>query len=173
VFDRSALIPVRLMMGVTTRSSVCMKFARSCVEPPMGSMKAAWSLAFTSGIARMVLISRFMRCTMAPGVLLGAISAIQARFSIPGRPASFIVGISGISALRWAVDTASARSLPLLTCGMTATPGTQANCTSPCSTASTDSGEDAYGMCTANVSVLTVSSSTPSCDRLPTPVDEK
>ena len=28
-------------------------------------------------------------------------------------------------------------------------------------------------MCTAKVSVLALSSSTPSCDRLPTPVDEK
>ena len=34
-------------------------------------------------------------------------------------------------ALRFAVDTASGRSLPAFTCGITAIAGTQANCTSP------------------------------------------
>ena len=114
-----------------------------------------------------------MRSTISFGVDAGAITAIQAMFSISGSPASFIVGISGVSALRLAVETASGRSLPALTCGITATAGTQANCTSPCSSARIASGDEAYGMCTAKVSVLALSSSTPSCDRLPTPVEEK
>ena len=54
-----------------------------------------------------------------------------------------MVGMSGVSWLRCAVETASVRSLPALTCGITATAGTQANCTSPCSTARIASGDDA------------------------------
>ena len=109
----------------------------------MGSMYWAWSFSLTSGMASTALISWFMRRTISVGVLAGAITAIQARFSISGRPASFMVGMSGMSWLRLAVDTARARILPALTWGITATAGTQANCTSPCRMARMDSGEAA------------------------------
>ena len=140
-FHRS--MPVRLITGVIVRSSCCMKRARSCGEPPIGSMYCECIFSLVSGIASTALISRFMRCTISSGVAAGAMIAIQARFSISGRPASFMVGMSGVSALRLAVDTASVRSLPALTCGSTATAGTQANCTSPCRMARIASGDDA------------------------------
>jgi hypothetical protein len=102
-----------------------MKLRRSSVEPPTGSMNWPASFSLTSGSSSAALISLFRRSTISVGVDAGAITAIQAMFSISGSPASFIVGISGVSALRLAVETASGRSLPALTCGITATAGTQ------------------------------------------------
>ena len=75
--------------------------------------------------------------------MAGAKIANQVLASKPGKPDSAIVGNSGASLLRLALVTAMALSLPALACGITATGGTQANCTSPCMMASTASGDEA------------------------------
>ena len=108
----------------------------------MGSMYCECMRSRTSGSASTALISRFRRPITSDGVPAGARMAIQATASTSGKPASFRVGTSGISALRVPVDTASAFRRPARTCGITATAGTQLNWTSPCSTAVIAAGDE-------------------------------
>ena len=55
----------------------------------------------------------------------------QALISTPGTPASAMVGTSGSCGLRAALKTASARTLPLLMCGITEDAVSKAICTWP------------------------------------------
>ena len=64
-----------------------------------------------------LLISLFRRAITSRGVPAGANIAIHAAASKPGTPDSATVGMSGAPVLRLMRDTASARSLPLRTCG--------------------------------------------------------
>ena len=74
----------------------------------------------TSGSARALLTSAFRRSTTSPGVPAGATRPYHWSASKPGQPLSATVGTSGRAANRAGLDTASARSRPLLMCGSTA-----------------------------------------------------
>ncbi len=55
--------------------------------------------------------------TIRSGVPPGTITAVQFSTSSAGMPASLVVGTSGSAGWRATLAIASARSLPLLTCG--------------------------------------------------------
>ena len=60
------------------------------------------------------------RCSTAGGVPAGAIRAFHSEISQSLTPASAMVGTSGAAGERWALVTASARTLPPRACGRAA-----------------------------------------------------
>ena len=71
--------------------------------------------------------------TMGIGVPAGAIRANQVPATTSATPASASVGTSGRSGMRVGTVTASARRLPVATCGMAAGVSTNANAVCPLS----------------------------------------
>ena len=71
------------------------------------------------------------------GVPAGARSPIHEAYSKPFRPDSDTVGTAGAAAERRAVDTASARSLAVFTCGRAVVIVAKLTCTSPLISATT------------------------------------
>ena len=94
--------------------------------------------------------------------------------SKPGSPASAIVGSSGASFERCAVVTASAFSLPALTCAIALARLSNMNCVSPASSACVAGAPPLYGTWTMSVPVSTLNSSParwPALPLLPEPND--
>ena len=91
--------------------------ARSCGEPPPGSIPCAASLARVSGSARKRIVAALSFSITSAGVPAGTINAYHDTASNFGTPCSAIVGSSGKSGERFWLATPSARSLPLLTKG--------------------------------------------------------
>ena len=75
--------------------------------------------------------------TSARGVLIGTLTPFQPTISISGKPTSVIVGTSGTAGERLGLVIASARSLPLCTCGTAPCAMTNIICTWPASTSVT------------------------------------
>ena len=72
---------------------------------------------FISGSASAALASALTLATIAAGVVAGTITPVQLVIVSCGNPSSAVVGTSGSSGWRSLLVTASARSLPLFTCG--------------------------------------------------------
>ena len=72
------------------------------------------------GAATAAWVSALALRMMSGGVFAGAKSAYHEDTSNPGTPDSAMVGNSGIAGMRFALVTASARSLPALMSGITA-----------------------------------------------------
>src|ERR1700686_1939147 len=72
--------------------------------------------AMTSSVFNAALISRDSAATISGGVPAGASRPNQTLVSKPGRPASAMVGTSGVIAARLDCATASATSSPDCTC---------------------------------------------------------
>ncbi|MNT58044.1 hypothetical protein D3C72_1954580 [compost metagenome] len=94
----------------------------------------------------------------------------QALISTPGTPASAIVGTSGSWALRLALSTASARTLPLLMCGITDDAVSNAICTCPPIRSTMAGPLPRYGMCVIRTPVASLNSSAAMCCVLPEPL---
>src|SRR5688572_12665446 len=84
-----------------------------------------------SGESRTRPTSRYRRSSTGRGVPTGATMPHQLLTSKPGTPASAMVGTSGIAALRFALLTPSALSLPERMCGTICTRLPRLNCTWP------------------------------------------
>ena len=85
----------------------------------------------TSGSLKIARTSLFRSATISGGVPAGATIICQAADSKPAMPASCMVGTSGVAGERFAVDTASARSLPSRICGTTDGPSPNSTCSRP------------------------------------------
>ena len=83
------------------------------------------SFSFTPGSASALRTSALILVTMSAGTPVGPHTPNHSGESAPFTPASPVVGTSGSVGLRFAVLTASGRSLPLLMCGMPAEIGDQ------------------------------------------------
>ena len=79
--------------------------------------------------------------------------------------------MSGASALRLALVTASARSLPSLTCGMPVTNESNNTSTLPLTKSGIASAVPRYGMCKINVSDSALKYSVVKCTMVPLPLD--
>src|SRR4051812_32189335 len=101
----------------------------------MTSSPCANNAAFTSGSASTLAVSALIRVTTAGGVPAGASKPNHDSISKPGSAASATVGTSGNMSERFGVETASARTLPLLICGCTPVTVTNSTETSPASNA--------------------------------------
>jgi hypothetical protein len=91
--------------------------AKSAGEPESGWAPRSASRALILRTARPALISLLSLLTMSTGVLLGAPMPNYTLASKPGKN-SLTVGMSGSTSERFAVVTASARSLPVRTCSI-------------------------------------------------------
>ena len=95
---------------------------------------------------RILTISVLSLSTIGFGVPFGAYTACHDTISKFLTPASAIVGVSGDSAVRFAVVTASSRSLPALTSGRPAVSWSNMNVTWPPATSWNACGVPLYGM---------------------------
>ena len=86
-----------------------------------------------SGSFSTATMSRFSCVTMAGGVRAGTTTPYQVLPSNPTTPDSATVGTSGISLLRCALETASARSRPALMCAREVAGTMKNSCTWPLS----------------------------------------
>ena len=84
-----------------------------------------------NGFKRSPVLSLLSITTIAFGVPCGATSPVHWFTSKPAKPLSAIVGIAGNCGERGRVVTASARSLPALTCGKATGTLANINCTLP------------------------------------------
>jgi hypothetical protein len=101
---------------IASRLTSAARKAAACAGVPAPGSAPSWAKrALTSGCTRIRPTSACIFSRTAGGVFAGASSTNQAEKSYPGTPDSAIVGNSGASAERFAVLTASARSLPVFT----------------------------------------------------------
>src|SRR3954465_1053118 len=106
-----------------------------------------------SGDCTHFAIAALSAVTIGWGVPAGPASVNHVYDSNPGRPDSAIVGISGTTALRFTLDTPSARMRPDLTCG--SSDGIEPNMTSTCPpiNSGTVNALPLYGTCSMFVPV--------------------
>ena len=106
------------------------------------------------GVSRGAEMALLATSLMARGVRAGANTLYHAITSYPGTPDSATVGISGAISARFALLTASARSLPLRACGRMPVITLKVPCTSPPITAVTAGLPPLYGTCSRSIWVM-------------------
>ena len=79
--------------------------------------------------------------------------------------------MSGNSAKRFGVVTATGRSLPALICAFSGCMTAKSMCVSPCTVAITAGGEPLNGTCTTSMPAIDFRSSIPMFDELPLPTE--
>src|SRR5258708_21084727 len=104
---------------------------QTCALPISGSADSPRSRSWTSGALMARMTSSWSFFTIGAGVAAGRNKPLNSPTSTPGTPASAIVGTSGISVLRLAEVTASARTWPDLIGPATAGESPMVNRTSP------------------------------------------
>ena len=134
-------------------------------------MYCSFSFSRTSGSARIWTSSSCRRLTIASGVFAGTTKPIQASAWMSLRPLSASVGSSGNAPERLPVATASALTLPALTCGITAAAGSTATSALPERSAVTAGPDPAYGTWTTLVPLFVASASIARCEIVPAPID--
>src|SRR6266699_2639308 len=112
-------MPASRMTFLHFAASVLNCAAHSSGALPIGSNPSVAIRSFMSGSAMILTISPWSSAMISLGVRAGTITANHASPSMSGYPASAIVGTSGSACNRVLLATASARSLPSLTCGTT------------------------------------------------------
>src|SRR5205807_2581351 len=110
------LRPVDLITSAHTAVSAAISAANSSGVLPSGSAPYCSSRAMNCGSLTARPISAAILFTMSFGVPAGAISPFQVSTLKPGKPDSATLGTSGICGARWAPDTASRRTAPLVAC---------------------------------------------------------
>ena len=126
------------------------------------SKPAFASVAFTVGLSMILRSSVLSRAMNSGGVPAGANRPAHESMSKPLTPASSIVGSSGKSAERLIRVSASARSVPALTCGIPVERSANIIETRPASTSLSAGGTLLYGTCSMSISAhcLSVSPAT-------------
>ena len=125
----------------------------------------------TSGVPRTATVSACIRRTTGSGVPAGASSPSQYSTVKPGRPASATVGSAGISGVRRALVTASARSRPASTCGSTGGRPIEPRAMRPASRSVSCGPPPLYGTCGMSRPAACLKSSMARCWSPPAPDD--
>src|SRR6266571_4149501 len=139
---------------------------------PTGSAPCSRRRLRVSGELAALITAAARVLTVSRGVAAGASRPNHSGTSTPSTPASFIVGSSGISSVRLAPATASARRRPDFTCGPTATGLMKDSWTSPASSAAIEGALPLYGTCTMLVPLRSLKSSAARCCVDPAPAEE-
>src|SRR5258706_5572094 len=135
----------------------------------IGSPPSLARRSFMSGDASARFTSALIFSSRSFGVFPGASRPTQKSNSPPGNPASAIVGTLGSAALRLAVLTASARSLPSWIGPRLAMIGTQEYCSRAPIVSERIGGVPLSGTCTALIPAARLNFSVLMCAALPTP----
>ena len=135
--------------------------------PPAGSNPCFTIESFTSGDSSATRTCRFSVAIISAGTFAGATNPYQLLTSKPGMPASIMVGNSGTSAERFAVVTASARSLPLRMCCSDVLVVANMNCNWPDNKSMVAGAPPLYGMCTSLMPAMLASISPARCPDVP------
>src|SRR6476660_9636761 len=97
---QSTLIPAVLTTSTHFGASSARKAAKSCCEPPSGSLPSLRSATLMSSAASASLIALLSRATACGGVPAGPATPVHDSATTPGTPASAMVGSAGSSELR-------------------------------------------------------------------------
>ena len=129
------------------------------------------SLALTSVSVSARAISALSLATMSGGVAAGTSTPNQVLISKSRTPDSATVGTSGVAGERFAVDTAIARSLPALTCGIAGGMPEKNITTCPPSRSVNAGAAPLYGTWVIVIPALRCKSSNARCAGLPLPAE--
>src|SRR5215510_8587150 len=143
--DHSGLMPANLITFAHFSVSLAMRFLKAAGDSTRGVAPNPAMRAFILGSTRATLISLLSVSRMSTGVFLGAPMPNHTLTSKPGTD-SPTVGMSGNSSKRFALVTASARNLPLLTCSSDTNDAKNAICTCPPSRSVIAGPAPRYGM---------------------------
>src|SRR5260221_892185 len=160
---QSALPPETFTTSIQRATSSRSWRSNSSGEVPTGSAPCSTSLRRRAG-SRAARETPFAKMpTPSRGVAAGASRPNHSGTSTPSTPASFIVGTSGRSSVRFAPATASARRRPERTCWRIATVLEKLSWTSPAISAVSAGALPLYGTCTMLVPVRSLKSSPARC----------
>ena len=145
------------------------RFLNSAGVDGAGSLPNVCMRSTVAGSLRMRTVSALSRLRIGSGRPAGATRPCQALTSKPGTPLSAMVGADGSAKYSFALETASARSLPLRMNSIMVAGGSIMKSSRPPTSSITAGALPRYGTCSTLILVSIANSSMARCGPEPTP----